>query len=430
VFSNHDTATIYFLEFYSSLKEDIRCTNHQAFRMVAQLNSPKIGIVGAGPVSLTLANILQNNGIPFTLYEASSEFRTQGGSLDLHPQTGQTALKEAGLWDLFKKHARPESDVMKLVELNGEVLWDENTIHKKSISQEERFDGRPEIDRRALINVLTENLNSTSVVFGQKLEEVRPSPDIEGKYNLHFTNGTTETGFDLIVGGDGAWSRVRRLLTDETPTYSGISTLGVSCLDARTNTWLLDYVGEGSLFSFGEGRAIQTQRGDNGSLTSYVSIRVPEDFLDTCGIDWSEPVSARQAYIDKYFGDISVDLKRVVLDSPSELTPRRLFELPVGFRWPFRSGVTLVGDAAHVMTPFAGVGVNVGMTDSLILAREIVAAWRGEKSWDEALRAYETEMFPRAEKNAAKTMKGKVNHFSETGGREFADMLKAMHVHA
>jgi 2-polyprenyl-6-methoxyphenol hydroxylase-like FAD-dependent oxidoreductase len=395
--------------------------------MVAQLKSPKIGIIGAGPVSLTLANILQNHGIPFTLYESSSEFRTQGGSLDLHPQTGQMALKEAGLWDQFKKHARPESDVMKLVDLNGEVLWDENTSNKKSISEEEKFDGRPEIDRQALMKILTDDLNSANVVFGRKLEEVMPSPDVEGKYSLRFSNGTTETGFDLVIGGDGAWSRVRRLLTDEKPRYSGISTVGLSCLDARTNPWLLDYIGEGSLYSFGEGRAIQSQRGDNGSLMSYASLRVAEDFFETCGIDWSEPASARQAYIDRYFGDVSTDLKRVLLESTGELMPRPLFELPVGFKWPFRSGVTLIGDAAHVMTPFAGVGVNVGMTDSLILAREIVAAWTGEKGWDEALRAYEMEMFPRAEKNAAKTMRGKESHFSEKGGREFADMLKAVH---
>ena len=395
--------------------------------MVAQLNPPKISIIGAGPASLTLANILQNNDIPFKLYESSSEFRTQGGSLDLHPQTGQMALKEAGLWDQFKKHARPESDVMKLVDLNGEVLWDENTSNKKCIGEEEKFDGRPEIDRRALMKVLTDDLNGSNVVFGRKLEEVTPSPEAEGKYNLRFSNDTTETGFDVVIGGDGAWSRVRNLLTDEKPRYSGISTLGLSCLDARTNPWLLEYIGEGSLFSFGEGRAIQAQRGDNGSLMTYVSLRVPDDFFDTCEIDWIEPASARQAYVDRYFSDVSTDLKRVVLESTGELVPRPLFELPVGFKWPFRSGVTLVGDAAHVMTPFAGVGVNVGMTDSLVLAREIVAAWRGEKGWNEALEAYQMEMFSRAEKNAAKTQRGKENHFSEKGGREFADMLKAVH---
>ena len=113
-----------------------------------------IAIIGAGPVALTLANILQNNNIPFTIYEASSSVRTQGGSLDLHPSSGQLALKEAGLWDAFTQLSRPESDVQKIVALDGEVLWDGNTTDKQDKKEEERFEGRPEIDRRALVELL------------------------------------------------------------------------------------------------------------------------------------------------------------------------------------------------------------------------------------------------------------------------------------
>ncbi|KAF3040106.1 hypothetical protein E8E12_007549 [Didymella heteroderae] len=389
----------------------------------------KIAICGAGPVSLTLANILQNNNIAFTIYEAAPEIRTQGGSLDLHPESGQLALKEAGLWELFKKHARPESDVLKIVTLDGSILWDGNGADKQDVKEERKFDGRPEIDRRALMKLLHENLDKQSIVFGKKLREVVPSQASGGKYDLHFSDGTSEPAFDLVVGGDGAWSKVRSFLTDAKPRYSGISMVATSLSNIHANPWLEDYVGEGSMFSFGKDTAIMAQRGDDGYLLTYASLRVPEDFLEKCDIDWSDAATARKLYMDKYFSHVSADLRRVFLDSKDEMTLRPLYELPVGFNWTSRSGVTLIGDAAHVMTPFAGVGVNVGMTDALILGREIVDADAGKKTLCDATRAYEEEMTPRAAKFAQKTLRGKENHFSEHGAEEFAGMLRA-HVDA
>jgi 2-polyprenyl-6-methoxyphenol hydroxylase-like FAD-dependent oxidoreductase len=292
----------------------------------------KIGIIGAGPASLTLANILQKHSIPFTLFESSPEIRTQGGSLDLHPESGQLAIKEAGLWESFVKHARPESDVLKIVTLDGEVLWDENGADKQDVKEEEKFDGRPEIDRVALAMLMYENLEKGSVRFGAKLSEVVPSAEEQGKYNLHFADDTKELGFDLVVGGDGAWSKVRRLLTDMTPQYSGISSVALTCKDIKTDPWLLEYVGEGSMMAFGEGCAVQSQRQGDGSLQTYASMRVPGDFLETCGIDWDNKETARKDLVDRYFSHIHEDLKRVILSCRDSIGARALYELPVGFR--------------------------------------------------------------------------------------------------
>lgn len=342
----------------------------------------------------------------------------------MHPQSGQLALKEAGLWNLFQRYARPESDVEKIVELNGEVLWDGNGSDKQEVKEEEKFDGRPEIDRQALMKLLYENLDKNSVVFGMKLQEVVPSVTEKKKHNLHFTDGTIVTDVDLVIGADGAWSRVRTLVSDVKPQYSGISMVSSSVNNIHANPWLLNYVGEGSLFSFGKDTAVTAQRGDNGHLLTYACLRVPEDFFDTCGIDWTDPTTAHKTYVDTYFPHISPDLKRLILSSTDDPSPRRLYELPPGFSWPSRSGVTLIGDAAHVMTPFAGVGVNVGMTDALVLGREIVDAWKGVKTLDQATGAYEAEMVPRAAAFARKTLQGKENHFCEGGAREFAGKLR------
>ncbi|KAF2850773.1 monooxygenase [Plenodomus tracheiphilus IPT5] len=370
---------------------------------------PKIAIIGAGPVSLTLANNLQYHSIPFTVFEASTELRSQGGSLDLHPHTGQLALKEAGLWKEFTEHARPESDAMKVVTMDGEVLWDENGADKQEVKEEHKFDGRPEIDRTKLLHLLFNNLRAGQILFGKKLNAVTEQK---------------ETGFDLVVGGDGAWSKARNLLSDTKPSYSGITMVVFWCDDIYRNPWLVNYVGEGSIMAFGEGCAVQSQRQGNGGLQTYGSLRVPEDFLTTCGIDWTDNDTAGKQYVEEYFSHISPDLRRVMLESRDGLTLRPLYELPVGYRWTRRPGVTLIGDAAHVFTPFAGEGVNTGMKDALVLAQEIARAGRGEKTLNEGVADYEDEMFPRAAKAAAKTLRGKINHFDANGAKELADRFK------
>ncbi|ORX99879.1 hypothetical protein BCR34DRAFT_628108 [Clohesyomyces aquaticus] len=393
---------------------------------MAATTIPKIAIIGAGPVSLTLANILQNHIIPFTIYESSSTFRSQGGSLDLHPRGGQLALKEANLWDQFTKHCRPESDVKKLVDIYGYVCYDENTVDKQNISENDKFNGRPEIDRSKLLMLLAENVKPENLRFGKKLTEAIPSTTSDKKYDLHFADGTIEKDIDLVVGGDGAWSKVRELVTDIKPQYSGISTVELWAFDvAEKNPWLSTYVGEGSMFAFGKERALQSQRQGDGSIRTYASRMVPENFFETCEIDWKDPGKALKEYVERYFSDVGEDLKRMVLESTDNLIPRTLYELPIGFSWPSRSGVTLIGDAAHLMTPFAGVGVNVGMFDALSLAKAIMAVCGGEKTLDEAVQEYEKELFPRADIFMKKTEKNKREHFAEGGAMKFAEKIRA-----
>lgn len=380
----------------------------------------KIAIIGAGPSGLTLANILQNNQIPFTIFDLSKpNDRNQGGTLDLHPQGGQLALREAGLWDQFVKYARPESDVLKLVTNEGEVLWDENGPDARPVSEAEKFDHRPEIDRALLIEILLANIKP---VWGKKLVEALPQGD---KFDLHFADGSVETGFDLVVGGDGAWSKVRNLVTDTKPHYSGISVVELWALDVQEkHQWMMDYVGSGNCFSFGEGRAIQVQRIGDGSIRTYASLRKPESFLKDCGIDWTEPETARKEYVDTYFADCGEDLKKCILESSDALIPRPTYMLPVGFKWESRAGVTLLGDAAHLMTPFAGVGVNAAMIDALELAKTIIETPEGE-NFAAALAKFETGMFARGEKFAQKTMNNLNKHFSANGTHEMCRRLRA-----
>jgi 2-polyprenyl-6-methoxyphenol hydroxylase-like FAD-dependent oxidoreductase len=397
--------------------------------------NPKIAIIGAGPAGLTLARLLQKNGIPCTIYESevSRRVRNQGGTLDLHPKAGQRALAEAGLLDEFKKHARPEGEAMKLVKFDGSVLWDENEMGN---TRPDEFADRPEIDRVVLRDILLDSLLPGTIKWGQKLAKVEPDAKAEGKYTLIFTDYSTETGIDLVVGADGAWSKVRPLLTEEKPFYSGITAIELWALDVeKTNLWLSKYVGNGSCFMFDEGRSLLCQRNGNGSIRAYASVRQPESWSDDCGIDWTRPNSAREQLVEKYFGDCGEDVKRVILESKDEMIVRKMYMLPVGVKWETRPGITLLGDAAHLMTPFAGVGVNVAMADALQLAHAIVKrkesvvakVFSDKSNIVAAIKEYEVAMFEMGEKNAKKTAQNMEKHFSKDGAEERAGFFMKHH---
>ncbi|TVY52848.1 Monooxygenase asqM, partial [Lachnellula cervina] len=218
----------------------------------------KIAIIGAGPAGLTLARILQQNSIHCTVYEADSSRhnRNQGGTLDLHPSDGQLALKEAGLLPLFHKHARPEGEASKIVKFDGSVLWDDNTMDPWRPAAEGEQE-RPEIDRVVLRDILIDSLAEGTLKWGKKVLGVAENEKTKGKFNISFADGSMEQDIDLLVGADGAWSKVRPLLTSEKPFYSGITAIELWALDAeKQNPWLSQYVGQGSVFMFDDGRAI------------------------------------------------------------------------------------------------------------------------------------------------------------------------------
>ena len=396
-----------------------------------------IAIIGAGPGGLTLARLLQQNNVPFQIFDRddSPTVRGQGGTLDLHPESGQLALRAAELYEEFLKRARFEADCLKLVMADGTVVLDEAAHQEDECQGDKRPDGeRPEIDRSELRDMLLCSLKPGAVRWGHKLLKVEPhaptSTVTRETYTLHFnvSEALYEEGpFDVVIGADGARSNVRPLLTNQLPFYSGVSLveLGALSVDERKK-WLANYVGVGSCFMFDEGRAIFAQRNGNGTIRVYACVMQPEEWLDTCGINWSAPNTARKQLVDEYFSDCAVEIKRVILDADDNLILRRLDMLPVGLSWAPRGGVTLIGDAAHLMLPFAGEGVNAALHDALELGQAIihgVGKNEGVNGVIEELATYEKRMFKRTSGLAQQTWDQVDICFSRDGAEKLVKII-------
>jgi 2-polyprenyl-6-methoxyphenol hydroxylase-like FAD-dependent oxidoreductase len=339
-----------------------------------------ITIVGAGLGGLVLARVLHVHGIPVTVYEAeaSAAARTQGGLLDLHPGTGQQALEAAGLIERFRGLVLPGRESYRVLDRAGTVLLD---------LPDDGTGERPEVSRGELRQMLLDSLPDGIVQWGRKVSGVRALGD--GRHELRFASGATVVT-SLLTGADGAWSRIRPLLSDATPRYIGFTSVEYVLVDAGTrHRATAEAVGAGSLFALAPGKGLLTYRGRGGTLHTYVQLKVPQDWL--VGTDEADGASVSARVVAEFDG-WAPELTALITDSDTEPVVRPLCTLPVGHRWARAPGVTLIGDAAH-LTPPNGEGANLAMVDGAELGRAI-AAHPGDV--EAALAEYEQAMFPRA----------------------------------
>jgi 2-polyprenyl-6-methoxyphenol hydroxylase-like FAD-dependent oxidoreductase len=141
-------------------------------------------------------------------------------------------------------------------------------------------------------------------------------------------------------------------------------------------------------------KGILAHREPNGVLHTYVELNKPKDWIDS--IDFSDPVTSL-ARVVKEFDGWATALTALLTDSETDPVPRAIHALPVEQRWERVPGVTLLGDAAHLMIP-SGKGANLAMFDGAELAKAIAA---NPGDIEAALIAYETDLFPRSASEAA-----------------------------
>ncbi|WIM99640.1 NAD(P)/FAD-dependent oxidoreductase [Actinoplanes oblitus] len=373
------------------------------------MSTPTISIVGAGLGGLILARVLHVNGIAATIYEldASPAARTQGGMLDIHDYNGQVALREAGLFEQFQAIIHPGGQATRILDKHNTVLADE--------TDEDSDGNRPEVDRGQLRQILLDSLPAGTIEWGRKVTAARALGD--GRHELTFDGGETVTT-DLLIGADGAWSRIRPLLSGATPAYTGISFIEADHLDAaRRHPVPASIVGAGMLFALAPGRGFLAHRETDGSLHVYIALKTSQEWLD--GIDWADTDKGKAVLLAE-FADWAPEIKTLITEADGALIPRSINALPVGHRWDRIPGVTLLGDAAHVMSPFAGEGANLAMFDGAELGKAIVAH---PGDIEAALTAYEKELFVRSAEVAKESADNLEVIFNDQAPQSLLDMF-------
>lgn len=314
----------------------------------------------------------------------SKDARVQGATLDLHEESGLEALRRAGLLDAFYQNYRPDAGRVRIVDKHARIHVDDHAAERTFAED------RPEIDRAPLRKMLLESLRAGTVVWDSQFVSMTRQG---AGWLMHFKNGT-EAYADLVIAADGANSRIRPYLTAITPVYSGVTIVEGNIYQAAIHTpRLWELVKGGKVFAFGDEQSLILSAKGDGSLSFYTGCKVAESWVTESGLDFREKEEV-SAWFREAFGSWSDVWQELLASGEMGLIPRPQYHFPTDQQWVSLPNLTLLGDAAHRMPPYAGEGVNMAMQDAFELAECLTAGTFADVH--AAIAAYEARMLQRA----------------------------------
>ena len=366
-------------------------------------NFPHIAIVGGGIGGMALAVACLHRKIPFTLFERDSSFDARSNGYGLTLQQASSAIKGLGIFDLKEgivstRHVMHSTDgnvigewgMRKWMDLNKEKPVKKTNIH---------------IARQALRLALLEQLGGPNKVhWGHQLVNFKGSEDNGVELNFKVNGALKNTKADFVVGADGIRSSIREILIgeDKTPLrYLGcIVILGICPLEALKGfeNPLLD---SASVFQTANGKErIYMMPYSSDSVMWQMSFPIAEkeakELSSKGAVTLKKEACRRAQWHDPIPQILNATLESEISGYP--VYDRDLLKMEL-----LEQGkqITLIGDAAHPMSPFKGQGANQALLDALALARAISNGCRPKSQWRTAgirntvLSQFETEMLAR-----------------------------------
>jgi len=381
------------------------------------LQNKNIAIIGGGPGGLTLARLLQIKGANVKVYERdfSRAVRAQGATLDLHYESGLKALEEAGLTDAFKANYRPNADRLRILNEHAEIFLDDHQGKSKGNFGDEWF--RPEIDRGPLRNILLDSLQPETVIWDSHIISLESTNDT---WKIVFQNGNI-TFADIIIGADGANSKIRPFVTSIKPLYSGVTVLEGNIPNSEKNAPKIHALLKGGkIMSFGNSQTISVSAKGDGSLDFYAGWKADQNWIVESGIDFKNGKQVLAWFEDNYSKWDSVWSELFEVEN-TVFFARPLYCMPLDQKWEAKKNIILIGDAAHVMPPYAGEGVNMAMLDALQLSASLTS----EEFTDlqSAIAHFEKQMFARFAEVGKETMDNTDWMHSPDGLKKILDMF-------
>lgn len=381
------------------------------------LQDKKIAIIGGGPGGLTLARLLQLKGVNVKVYERdfNRDVRVQGATLDLHHESGLKALEEAGLLDAFKANYRPNADRLRIVDENTKIFFDDHSEESNGDFGDEWF--RPEIDRGPLRTILLDSLQPDTVVWNSHIVSLENSNDT---WKIVFENGDAAI-VDIVIGADGAKSKIRPFVTPIEPFYSGVTILEGSIPDSEKNAPKIhNLLQGGKIMALGDSKTVSVSSKGDGSLNFYNGWKTQADWITASGIDFKNTKQVLEWYKKEYSNWDNVWLELFEFENTT-FTPRPQYCMPLDQKWEAQSNITIIGDAAHLMPPYAGEGVNMAMLDALQLSESLTSGtFTDLKS---AIAYYEEQMFARFAEMGKETLDNTDFMHSPDGLKKLLEMF-------